>query len=46
MRASMALRVTDKILNQWFTVPLPLFNETYALAIGNVWSMKYRTVNV
>lgn len=46
MQASMALRVTDKILNQWFTVPLPLFNETYALAIGNVWSMKYRMVNV
>ena len=44
MNVSMALVNTDKILNQWFTVPLSLFNVTYLLAIENVWSMKYKMV--
>lgn len=46
MNVSMALQNTDKILNQWFTVPLTLFNVTYSLAINNVWSMKYKMVTL
>ena len=42
MEYSMRERSTDKILNQWITVPLRLFGKSFDLATGNVWKYKYR----
>ena len=45
MEYSMREKSTDKILNQWITVPLNLFGNTFDLAIQNVWKYKYKMCN-
>lgn len=46
MKKSMALKETDKKLNQRFTVPMELFERTVNLAVANVWLLKYKEVDV
>lgn len=44
MKYSMTVRQTDKKLNQFFTVPLELFQHTFSLAVKDVWEFKYQMV--
>lgn len=46
MKVSMSLQQTEKKLNQWFTVPMELFAKTLAMAVENVWKLKYKTVRL
>lgn len=46
MKYSMAERSTDKILNQWITVPLELFAKTFDLASKKVWDVKYKLCDI
>lgn len=44
MKYSMTVRQTDKKLNQFFTVPLELFQHAFSLAVKDVWEFKYQMV--
>ena len=46
MKRSMALKETDKKLNQRLTVPMELFERTMSLAVTNVWLLKYKEVDL
>ena len=46
MKRSMALKETDKKLNQRLTVPMELFERTVSMAVTNVWLLKYKEVDL
>ena len=46
MKKSMALKETEKKLNQRLTVPMELLERTVNLAVTNVWSLKYKEVDL